>query len=173
MSRYYLLQDAQKCIGCHSCEIQCKSNKSLPIGPKLCQIVTIGPKFIGDLPRASYVFMPCYHCENPWCVAACPTDAMQKREKDGIVFVDQDACVGCKACISACPWGAPQWNPETGTVVKCDYCMDRIDQGLKPACVTICTTHCLEFGEAVELPTIRRERHARRIAAGELERVKL
>jgi len=165
MSKYVLFQDSKKCIGCHSCEIQCKQQKSLPPGPKACQIVTVGPKLIGGVPKAAYIFMPCFHCEKPWCVAACPTGAMQKRPQDGIVFVNQDECVGCKTCISACPWGAPQWNPDTGTVVKCDYCMDRIDQGLKPACVTICTSHCLHFGLAEDLPQIRRERHAEMVAA--------
>ena len=81
-----------------------------------------------------------------------PHGAMQKREKDGIVFVEKSLCVGCKTCMSACPWGAPQWNPETGKVVKCDYCKDRVDLGLKPACATICTTHCLHFGRPEEVP---------------------
>jgi Fe-S-cluster-containing dehydrogenase component len=111
--------------------------------------------------------MPCFHCENPWCVAACPTGAMQKRPRDGIVFVDHSLCVGCKTCITACPWGAPQWNPEIGKVVKCDYCMDRVDKGLKPACVTVCTTHCLEFGLAESMGQIRRERHAAIVATME------
>jgi Fe-S-cluster-containing dehydrogenase component len=89
---------------------------------------------------------------------------MQKRVKDGIVFVDHNLCVGCKACITACPWGAPQWNQELGKVVKCDYCKDRVDMGLKPACVTVCTSHCLSFGIAEELPNVRRERHAMAVA---------
>jgi Fe-S-cluster-containing dehydrogenase component len=165
MSKYFMLQDQQKCIGCHSCEIQCKSNKELPNGPNPCQIVPIGPEMINDVPRASYIFMPCFHCENPWCVAACPTGAMKRRSKDGIVFVDADLCVGCKTCITACPWGAPQWNPEIGKVVKCDYCMDRIDQGLKPACVTTCLTHCLSFGPTEQMPLIKRERYAKAMAA--------
>ena len=165
MSKYFLFQDTKKCIACHACEVQCKSHKSLPVGPRLCQVMTVGPKFVGSLPKAAYIFMPCFHCENPWCVAACPTGAMQKREKDGIVFIDRNLCVGCKTCISACPWGAPQWNPEIGKVVKCDYCMDRVDRGLKPACVTICTTGCLHFEKAEETTQIRRERHAVQIAA--------
>jgi Fe-S-cluster-containing dehydrogenase component len=65
----------------------------------------------------------------------------------------------------ACPWGAPQWNPESRTVVKCDYCMDRIDQGLQPACVTICITHCLQFGKGDAMTQIRRERHAKAVLA--------
>ncbi|MDJ0782326.1 MAG: 4Fe-4S dicluster domain-containing protein [Desulfosarcinaceae bacterium] len=160
MSHYYLFQDTRKCIGCQTCEVQCKANKKLPAGPKLCQIIEVGPKLINGQPKAAHVFMPCYHCENPWCVAACPTGAMQQRPKDGIVFVDDNLCVGCKTCVSACPWGAPQWNPDTGKVVKCDYCMDRIDRGLNPACVTTCTTQCLKFGPVEEMTQIRRERHA-------------
>jgi len=87
MSQYYLFQDSKKCIGCHACEIQCKTNKDLPEGPKLCQIIQVGPKFINNLPKMSFIFMPCFHCENPWCVSACPTGAMQQRSSDGIVFV--------------------------------------------------------------------------------------
>ncbi len=165
MSKYFMLQDQQKCIGCHSCEIQCKSNKQLPNGPNPCQIISVGPEFINGQPRASFIFMPCFHCENPWCIAACPTGAMQRRSRDGIVFVDHKLCVGCKTCITACPWGAPQWNPEIGKVVKCDYCMDRIDNGLKPACVTTCLTHCLSFGQTEHMPTLKRERYAKAMAA--------
>jgi Fe-S-cluster-containing dehydrogenase component len=164
MSIYYLFQDSKKCIGCRACEVQCKSNKTLAPGPKLCQIITVGPKFVGSLPRAAYTFMPCFHCENPWCVAACPTGAMQKREGDGIVFVDPELCVGCKTCMSACPWGAPQWNEETGKVVKCDFCKDRVDRGLVPACVTVCPTDCLHFGKAADVQPVRRERYAKAMA---------
>lgn len=144
MSKYYLHQDIKKCINCRACEVQCKANKSLPQGPRPCQIIEIGPKMVGGQPKASYVFMSCFHCEDPWCITACPSGAMKKRE-DGIVFIDEELCTGCKKCITACPWGAPQWNPETKKVVKCDFCMDRIDMGLEPACVTTCITQCLSF----------------------------
>ena len=165
MSDYYLFQDADKCIGCHACAVACKSHKDLPTGPRISQVMTVPPRMVGGLPRAAYTFMPCFHCENPWCVAACPTGAMQKRASDGIVYVDPELCVGCKMCISACPWGAPQWNPETRKAVKCDYCMDRIDEGLQPACVTVCVTQCLNFGPASEIPDVRRERYVKAMAA--------
>ena len=165
MSQYYLFQDTKNCIGCQSCQIACKSNKSLAIGPKPSLIVPIAPKMVDGMPRGAFIFMPCFHCEKPWCVGACPTGAMQKRSKDGIVFVNPALCIGCKSCMSACPWGAPQWDNETKKVVKCDYCMERIDQGLKPACVTICMSQCLKFDEANEVPDNRRERYAKAIAA--------
>jgi Fe-S-cluster-containing dehydrogenase component len=103
MSKYYIYQDTKRCIGCFSCESHCKTKNNLPIGPRLTQIISVGPREINNLPRMAYVFMPCFHCQDPWCVAACPTGAMQKRPEDGIVFVDDNLCVGCKACITACP----------------------------------------------------------------------
>ena len=111
MSQYYLFQDTKKCIGCRTCEVQCKANKSLPSGPKPCQIIQVGPKLIGEVPKISFIFMPCFHCENPWCVSACPTGAMQKRSRDGIVFIDQDLCVGCKTCVAALPLGRSPVEP--------------------------------------------------------------
>ncbi|MFP5212076.1 MAG: 4Fe-4S dicluster domain-containing protein [Acidobacteriota bacterium] len=164
MSQYYLYQDQKYCIGCKSCEVHCKTHQGLGKGPHLNQIVTVGPKMHGSLPRMAFVFMPCFHCEEPWCVSACPTGAMRKRASDGMVHIEASLCVGCKSCITACPWGAPQWDERTGKAVKCNYCMDRIDQGLKPACVTKCVTHCLHFGKASELDTSRRERFAQSLA---------
>ena len=165
MSNYILHHDEASCIGCQACEVHCKTNKNLGPGPVPCQIISIGPIDVGGQPRMRIVFMPCFHCEDPWCVRACPTGAMQKREKDGIVFVEHSLCVGCKTCIAACPWGTPQWDPVTRKVVKCDYCKDRLDVGLQPACVTKCVTGCLSFGVANELPDPRRERYARFIVA--------
>jgi Fe-S-cluster-containing dehydrogenase component len=75
---------------------------------------------------------------------------MQRRAEDGIVFVEASLCVGCEACVTACPWGVPQWNAAAGSVVKCDHCRERVDRGLRPACVTKCTAHALEWTTADE-----------------------
>ncbi len=133
MSKYYIYQDTKSCIGCFSCESHCKTKNSLPIGPRLTQIISVGPRLVNNLPRMAYVFMPCFHCQDPWCVAACP-------------------------------WGTPQWNAETGKAVKCDFCMDRVDQGLDPACVAKCVTKCLHFGEPSAKSDTTRKRHARLVA---------
>jgi Fe-S-cluster-containing dehydrogenase component len=150
MSQYSIIQDMDRCIGCLSCEVYCKENKQLPEGPRLCQIVMFGRRVIRGLPREAYVYMGCFHCQNAACVAACPTRAVKKRESDGIVYVEPDLCVGCKACLVACPWGAEQWDPKSEKAVKCDLCKDRMDQGLKPVCVTVCTTQCLSVKEIEE-----------------------
>lgn len=135
----------KRCIGCFACEVHCKTNNDLPVGPRFCRIIADDGEVVGGIPRTVFSFMPCFHCDSPWCVTACPTGAMQKRAKDGIVFIDQSLCIGCRLCTLACPWGAPQWNGETRTVMKCDHCRERVDRGLKPACVTKCTAHALQW----------------------------
>lgn len=166
MSKYYITQDMARCIGCFSCQIHCQANKNLPPETRLCQIVTIGPKYHQGTPHAAHIYMGCFHCNDAVCVKACPTGALRVRPEDGIVYVDFETCVGCKSCVLACPWGAPQWNPETSKVVKCDFCMDRLAEGLKPACVANCTTQCLRFGRLDEVEAI--ERNISRPGAPEL-----
>ncbi|MBF0539137.1 MAG: 4Fe-4S dicluster domain-containing protein [Nitrospirae bacterium] len=147
MSKRFIYQDQDRCIGCLACEIHCKTENDVPVGIRLSRIVPSGPTMIDDVPRMSFVFMGCFHCSEPLCVEACPTGAMIQRQADGIVYVDSDACVGCRECIEACPCSCPQYNEDTGKVTKCDYCKDRIDAGLKPACVTGCTTGALYWTE--------------------------
>lgn len=155
-----MFQQTEACIGCHACEVQCKSGKNLSCGPRLCEIVTVGPEWVGNQPRTVHTFLSCLHCTEPVCMAACPTGAIQMRPGDGIVFIQEDLCVGCRLCISACPWGACQWNPETKKVVKCDLCMDRLDAGLLPLCVGICPTGCLRFGRTQEMPSAIASRYS-------------
>ena len=144
MNKYRIHLNTRRCIGCHGCEVHCKTNKNLPPGPILCEIDHQPVVMLKGVPRTEFSFRSCYHCEDPFCVPICPTGAMIKRG-DGIVYVDQEKCIGCMACAGACPWGVPQHNPETNKAVKCDYCMDRVDAGLKPACVTKCITLALKF----------------------------
>ncbi|MFP4316309.1 MAG: 4Fe-4S dicluster domain-containing protein [Desulfovibrionales bacterium] len=166
MSDYLLTLKPERCISCHACEVHCKMKNKVPEGASLCLLVTHGPVEKAGSPKMLNLFMPCYHCEKPWCVAACPTGAMAVREKDGIVFVKEELCVGCKACMIACPWTVPQWNESTGKVIKCDYCMDRVDQGLKPACVAGCTAHALSFSKPNEISNFERRKYAVRNLTG-------
>lgn len=163
MSKYYVTQDIKRCIGCRACETHCKTKNSVPDGSSYCKMMQVGPRNVKNIPVTDFVYMACFHCEQPWCVAACPTGAMQRRQKDGIVFVDANLCVGCKACMTACPWGVPQWNLQTGRVGKCDLCKDRIEEGLEPACVTKCTTGCLSFERPDEASKEKRQRFAENI----------
>lgn len=150
MNTYLIYLNSKRCIGCHGCEVHCKTNKGLSAGPNLCEISHAPPRSVRGVPRTEFQFRSCYHCADPQCVAVCPTFAMQKRV-DGIVFVDQEKCIGCMACQKACLWSIPQFNPLSGKATKCDYCLERVDRGLQPACVSKCTTHALKFARLVEI----------------------
>ncbi len=156
--------DLSRCIGCFSCETSCKLEHDLPMGPRLMRVMQVGPKRVGKHLKTIYYPMNCFMCGNAACVEACPTGAMIKRAKDGIVYVDSEKCIGCKRCMQACPFGAVQWDSRTNKVIKCDYCMHRVDQGLQPACVTKCSTHCLYVGKPEDIMTYFREKHALRLA---------
>jgi len=88
VNKYMLYFNSKRCIGCHGCEVHCKTNKDLPVGPFLCKISHEPLKTIKGVPKTEYHFRSCYHCEDPHCVPVCPKGAMKKRE-DGIVYVDQ------------------------------------------------------------------------------------
>ncbi len=163
MARYIVVQDQTKCIGCKACEIACLISKGLDPGVNLCLIVETGPKWEGNLPRNSFMYMGCFHCEDPWCLNACPKKAIQKRD-DGIVFIEKDLCVGCKACITACPFGAVQWNEKEKKAAKCILCMKRLDKGMEPVCVTVCMTKCLSLEKVDEIAPHKREKLAKMLA---------
>ena len=162
MSKYIVTQDVADCIGCRACEVHCKDKNHSGPGAFYCRMIEVSASD-SPLPKIDFVYLSCFHCEQPWCVDVCPTGAMRRRAQDGIVFVEDSACVGCKACITACPWAVPQWNSETGKVGKCDLCMDRIDAGLEPACVTKCTTGCLSFTTPAAASESRRQEFAEQL----------
>ncbi len=145
MSIYAIKLDSERCISCHACEVHCQNKNGLAPSDKLGQLHTVGPAQLGGKARVVSAFLPCFHCDDPWCVPACPTGAMKKRPEDGLVYVEASLCVGCQGCMEACPWGVPQWDASTGKVIKCDGCRERVSAGQKPACVAGCTTHALSF----------------------------
>ena len=146
MSKYKIKLNKDRCISCHACEVHCKVKNNVPQGIQLNKIMISGPS-VDKNGKLTYTmkYQPCFHCKKPECVAACPTGAMSIRDADGLVYVRETLCDGCKSCMEACPWGVPQFNVLTGKILKCDYCMDRIDNGLNPACVAGCTAHALSF----------------------------
>ena len=159
MGDYCISTDPQRCIACHACEVACHSENNVPVEASLGKIVVLGPKMVNGKPRMSSLFVPCFQCEKAWCMEACPTEAIRKREKDGLIHIVESLCVGCKACIMACPWKIPQWNSQAGKAMKCDLCMDRIDAGEQPACVAACPTNALEFGKPEEMSARAREKY--------------
>lgn len=146
MSLYRIALDATRCIGCKSCLVHCNVKNKLPPGISLNQFKALGP-FAGPdgLPRMEFTYQPCLHCDEPYCVKVCPSGALTKRPEDGLVCLDEETCIGCKRCVKACPWGVPIFMEDISKAKKCDFCQDRIDQGLDPACVTGCTAKALTF----------------------------
>ena len=162
MSKYIVTQDVADCIGCRACEVHCKAKNHSGPGAYYCRILEVQSNR-GKTPQIDFVYLSCFHCEKAWCVDACPTGAMRRRDSDGIVYVEVKDCVGCKVCITACPWTVPQWNAETGKVGKCDLCKDRLDQGLEPACVSKCTTGCLKLTTPAEASQTARQAFAEQL----------
>ncbi|MDZ7576766.1 MAG: 4Fe-4S dicluster domain-containing protein [Candidatus Nanopelagicales bacterium] len=102
--RYGMVIDTQRCVGCKACTVACKVENKTPPGVYYTVVVTETNDSPEDKPL--YLTKPCFHCENPPCVKACPVSATFKREQDGIVVVDYQRCIGCRYCITACPYGA-------------------------------------------------------------------
>ena len=179
--RWGMLINLVKCVGCYSCVVKCEQEHFLPPDVLFARLLI---SETGEYPRALKHVYPvlCNHCKEAKCVDACPTRATQKRE-DGIVWVDADKCVGCRYCLMSCPYQVRTYYDEekeyypgqgltefeklgkklhpyqTGTVVKCTFCMERIDEGIKqglkpgidrdatPACVITCPAKARYFGD--------------------------
>lgn len=163
MSTHFIKLDPDRCIGCRACEVHCKVKNRLPAGPRPGRLFSAGPLPRDGRLRYQNLFLPCLQCRQPWCVDACPVGAMVRREDDGLVVVNQELCVGCKACAAACPWGVPQFNQATGRMDKCDLCRDRTEQGLAPACVAGCSTGALALCEPGHAASRDRESVGRKV----------
>lgn len=182
MTRWGMVIDLKRCIGCYSCMIACKQENFLP--PDIFWTRVLSTE-TGEYPQVVSVVVPvlCNHCKEAICVKICPTGASSRRE-DGIVEVDYDKCVGCRYCVVACPYqqrtfygdakkeyfpgqGFTEFeligrklNPlQQGTVLKCRFCEQRIDEGVRkglrpgedreatPACVNQCPAKARTFGD--------------------------
>jgi len=137
-----LTVEAAFCMGCRACEVACKQEHHLPPGVRLIRIVENLEKERPDTRPAQFRPVLCRHCREPRCVTVCPTGALVKHES-GTVVVLRELCHGCRACFDHCPYGAPQFRPEDGTVVLCDLCAARGQAGARPACVVHCPAEVL------------------------------
>jgi Fe-S-cluster-containing dehydrogenase component/formate-dependent nitrite reductase membrane component NrfD len=143
--RWAKVIDHTRCIGCHACTTACKSENLVPLGVTRTYVKYAD---VGEFPQARRAFQVtrCNQCADPPCVAACPTTAMYQRA-DGIVDFDKRICIGCKACIAACPYDAIFINPKDHSAEKCNFCAHRLDIGLEPACVVVCPTEAILIGD--------------------------
>ena len=151
---YAFTFDASSCSGCKACQAACKDKNQLPVGVLWRRVYEVngGEWEQNGAAWTNTVFaynlsMSCNHCEHPKCAGVCPVNAYVVRE-DGIVYIDETKCVGCGYCAWACPYGAPQYNPELGHMTKCNFCFDNIDSGNPPACVAACPLRTLNYVDA-------------------------
>lgn len=164
--QYAVLVDPAKCIGCRGCQVACKRWNNRPgetttfssewtNPPKLSPNTYTHIQFklehsmIADETKWRFFNWRCMHCKEPACAAACPVGAITKFE-EGPVVVDHKKCIGCKFCVSACPFGIPKFDETRGVVEKCHMCYDRIPEK-EPACVQTCPTDALMFGPRDEI----------------------
>jgi Fe-S-cluster-containing dehydrogenase component len=140
--------DHTRCIGCHACSTACKSENQVPLSVNRTYVKYAEIGRFPDVRRAFQVTR-CNQCSEPPCAEACPTAAMHQRG-DGIVDFDKSICIGCKACIAACPYDAIFINPEDHGAEKCNMCAHRLDVGLEPACVVVCPTEAILVGDLAD-----------------------
>lgn len=174
MTKYAMAIDTKRCMGCNLCSMSCRVEHNLPNGVAYSRAVTEGGDYFraagGTYPDAvvmNFYTLGCQHCDDPACVSVCPTGAAYKREEDGLVLIDAEACIGCETCVSACPyenvrtlipaepawpvdfkmgdWSVPDHKPST--MEKCTFCVERLDRGERPLCADLCSAVARYFGD--------------------------
>ena len=171
--RYGFVIDTKRCIGCHSCLVACRFENNVPSNVWWNRILTDGGDRIdipeGSFPNVSLAYTPvaCQHCEDPACVKVCPVGATYKDPETGVVRQDYEKCIGCRMCMSACPyngvrsfnWEEPAYHVDVAfgdaavpkhqehTVEKCTMCWHRITKGEEPACIKTCPERARHWGD--------------------------
>ncbi len=175
MARYGMAIDTRLCVGCMDCVVACKTENRVPEGFNRDWIAY---ETVGSFPTLHQEIRSerCNHCDNPPCVICCPTGASHVDEFGTLVQITHNTCIGCKACHASCPYDARFVHPD-GYADKCTFCVHRVKEGLEPACVSVCPTHCFTFGDlddpasAISLKLASRKAHPLLPAAGTRPRI--
>ena len=155
MAQKTIVTDLNRCVGCLGCIVACKVVNNVRVGNYRNQVLRQGPfprEEGGNWPDVDMYFLPvsCQHCANPECVTVCPTGASHINEEDGTVQIDRDQCIGCGACLTACPYGCRYIDVDTSIAEKCNLCEDITSEGGLPQCVTQCGGMARWYGDLDE-----------------------
>jgi len=148
-----IIIDIDRCVACKRCVIECAIAHSESSNIFEAASEYPAPKSrVSIQPWGSFsVPVQCRHCEGAPCAIVCPTGAMHRIDKDGPVILDNSLCVGCGSCALVCQFGVPRITADRKAVYKCDLCIDRLEEGQEPACVSACHTDALVFVSTDEL----------------------
>lgn len=148
-----IVVDIDKCMGCHSCALSCAvaHSKSKDLVKAINEKDKPYPKIIIDQIEGKPLPIHCRHCEDAPCVVVCPTGSVSKPTKESPVVLNNDKCIGCHACIIACPFGVIRKGPDGKSLIKCDLCIERLKENGEPACVIACPTKAIKFITVEEL----------------------
>jgi Fe-S-cluster-containing dehydrogenase component len=151
MAQYAIVTDLNRCVGCLACMVACKVANGVNVGSYWNKVLRVGPSRKASYTHTNdvemyYLPVQCQHCQNPECVNVCPTGASVKLD-NGIVHIDADTCIGCQACVAACPYGVRYLNENTNVVEKCTLCEGLVEQGELPQCVAQCGGRARFFGD--------------------------
>jgi anaerobic dimethyl sulfoxide reductase subunit B (iron-sulfur subunit) len=147
--------DSSRCTGCKTCELACKDYKDLGTEILFRKIYdyeggdwTQGEDGVWTTTAFAYhVSEACNHCAAPACSAVCPVEAIVKDGENGLVVIDEELCIGCESCVTACPYEVPKMDVERQKARKCDGCFERVAEGKQPICVEACPLRALEFDD--------------------------
>lgn len=150
--------EQKHCTGCKTCQVACRDKQNLPNVKNFRQVhsyegggFTVEQGVIHHNVYAYWISVSCNHCINPACAAVCPKGAIYKRAEDGLVLVNEELCIGCRRCLAACPYQAPQFDETSHKMKKCDFCQELLAEGKIPVCIASCPMRVLGYGQLAEL----------------------
>lgn len=168
MAEKAMMVDISRCMGCRGCQVACKQWNRLQaettsftgiyqnppnLSPKTWRYVRFFESVRDEMMRWQFLTFACLHCKDAACVKVCPAPGALTRQEEGFVYLDEGKCIGCKYCVEACPFGVPRFDDARGKVYKCNFCSDRVVNGLPTACAQTCPAGAITFGDRNELIT--------------------